>query len=65
MVYAVSNSVLPFKVDSAGRGRAQIKLPFSRWVVGMEFYNQAIVIDRSANTVGIVTSNAGWGVVGW
>ncbi|MEZ5967061.1 MAG: hypothetical protein R3F56_24705 [Planctomycetota bacterium] len=34
-------------------------------LAGLTFYHQAAVLDRGANSAGIVLSNAGEGVVGW
>jgi hypothetical protein len=40
-------------------------LPGDQSVVGAEFFNQAFVLDLTANPGGLVTTNAGHGVVGF
>lgn len=42
-----------------------IGMPNTPVVLGFEFYNQVAVIDSTANALGIATTNAGHGIVGY
>jgi hypothetical protein len=47
-------------------GRATFELPLPNWsgLVGLSFYNQALVLDPGANPLGAVVSDAAEAIVG-
>ncbi|MCA8975602.1 MAG: PQQ-binding-like beta-propeller repeat protein, partial [Planctomycetes bacterium] len=47
----------------AGTASWSLQLPYSPGLVGMAFYQQAFVYDPAANVLGLVTSNAGRGIM--
>ncbi len=47
-----------------GTARWSIAMPQNAALLGAGFYNQAFVLDRNANPLGFIVSNAGQGVIG-
>ncbi len=50
--------------DASGNGSIPIALPNNPSLVGIQFYNQFMVVDAAANTLGLAFSNGGAGKVG-
>ena len=44
--------------------RFELPIPYFTGLIGLEFYQQALVLDPGANPAGIVTSDAAHAVVG-
>jgi len=55
---------VPIPTDAAGRASFTIQIPTLKSLVGLEFYNQFIVVDLAANKAGLITSNAGAAMIG-
>ncbi len=53
----------PFIV-SGGQGVWTLRLPSDPTLVGLSFFNQALVLDAQANPAGAVVSNAAEGIIG-
>ncbi|MCA8972571.1 MAG: hypothetical protein KDC95_22480 [Planctomycetes bacterium] len=49
---------------TAGTGSLQFTMPNSQNLIGVQFYNQWMVIDAAANNLGIVLSNGGAAKIG-
>lgn len=49
---------------STGSGGLSIGIPNNPNLVGMRFYNQWLVLDRAANSLGVVMTNGGTGRIG-
>jgi hypothetical protein len=47
-------------------GQAVHELPIPEWsgLIGLSFFNQAVVLDANANALGAVVSDAAEGVIG-
>jgi hypothetical protein len=48
----------------AGRARWALNIPAAPSLGGLEFHNQALVVDPGINPLGVVVSNGGRGVIG-
>jgi hypothetical protein len=46
------------------QAKYRLPIPDSPALVGVRFYNQAVVVDPSANALGAVMSDAAEGVIG-
>lgn len=51
-------------INSAGDGSYEYNVPNSIYLLGTRIYNQAIIIDPSANSLGLALTNGGVGVIG-
>jgi len=51
-------------LDAAGSGRFAYDIPNDIYILGSRFYNQFLIVDPPANQLGLVTTNAGAGVIG-
>ena len=50
--------------NSAGSASFSVAVPMDFGLIGASFFNQYLIADRTANLLGVVVSNAGWGVAG-
>lgn len=62
--WRVATDALIMIGGQAGVARSLLQIPDAPWLVGMAFYNQAIVMDPGANMFGAVVSDAAVGVIG-
>lgn len=63
-LYVSLESSFWFNTGSATSIDWRVKLPYSSALFGAVFYNQAMVLDPKANWAGVISSNAGKGIVG-
>ncbi len=52
-------------VGNGGQAVWELPIPDLPSLVGLVFYNQALVLDPAANTLGAVVSDVAMGVVGY
>lgn len=56
--------MVPTMVDGGGQGRVDFTIPNDPALTGTLFFNQFAVLDPLANGLGLVMTNAGFGLVG-
>lgn len=60
----VSADAAVFLSGLNGQARFELAIPNMPGLVGLHFYNQAVVLDPAANALGAVMSDAAEGVIG-
>lgn len=58
------DNVQTVRLDATGAGSHSYALPNSIYLLGLRFYNQALVADPGVNLFGFVATNGGAGLVG-
>lgn len=59
----VSANLLVFSVQTGGSGSLNVAIPNNQGLVGVNFANQAWVMDPPANALGVTVSNGGTGTI--
>jgi len=57
-------TMLPIAVDAAGKASIVANLPNDKSLVGVQFYQQIMIVDLGANSLGLVFTNGGAGKIG-
>ncbi|MCA8973019.1 MAG: hypothetical protein KDC95_24765, partial [Planctomycetes bacterium] len=64
-LYASYDAILGVvSTSAAGSGSLTLGVPNNTALIGVKFYNQYMVLDAGANTLGLVFSNGGAGKIG-
>jgi hypothetical protein len=63
-LFAAAPVYLLVPINAAGRGQGLIDIPLDFTLAGVHFFNQFVISDPAANTLGFAVSNAGEGVIG-
>jgi hypothetical protein len=61
---ALDGVLLGVATDASGNGKFTLPIPNAVGLVGVKFYNQFLVFDAPANTLGIVVTNGGVATIG-
>lgn len=63
-VLAAPASYQLVNVNAAGHGRGNFNVPMNFSLLGVQFFNQYLVVDPAANGLGFAVSNGGIGTIG-
>ncbi len=63
-LYVSGESLFPFLSDTQGKAKLPIPIPPQKNLIGVQFFQQVLVLDTPANSLGMVFSNAKKGEIG-
>ncbi len=63
-LYVSGEFLFPFLSDAQGKAKLPVPIPPLKSLIGTQFYQQVLVLDTPANSLGMVFSNAEKGVIG-
>ena len=64
MLYNSGDFTAPIVTSRAGYAAVQLPVPITINLLGLQFYDQFLTSDPSANRLGLTTTQGGAGIVG-